>query len=1486
MKSFSSKVLATFLLLLISAASLFAQTDNLCPQNNVPTLPVNCGSSNYDIPQSYSVDNTANVSNTTTCVTTANNRRDGWFQFTATATTSTVTATVNSNTRNLAIAVYNGSCGAMTELGCVNNGGNGATEIVTFATSIGTTYFIRLIRINSGSTNNTIDGDITVSSPITNNNCIGAIPLTPSAVGGACNSICGVTTGATASTPATGCSGTANDDVWYSFTATQLSHVITVDGSSNFDPVIELLSGPCGAMSSLGCADLTNDGGIENLTYNNFTAGVTYYVRVYDSGNNIPGSPDFSICVTTPVIPTCPGSLGGGVVNVGSLPYTSTGRTTTGRGNDFTALNTLVCGNSNYYQGQDEVFIFTPSTSGNISITLTSTSNNVGIMLYNGCPFIGQGGVCVDNSQSSSGNQFMCDNVIAGNTYYLIVDRNSNNGISSYSITITAPTTGLPPGATCANAIPVTLPFTATSQSTLCKGNDYNNSSTGSCASLYESGEDMVYSLTVGGPQCISITLSGTSSNQAGFLLYENCPGSVGANCLGYVGGGNVTGNFSLPNAGTFYIIVDSWDPPSGVSYNINIAAATGAIPNDLPCNATVLPVGVNVNGDNSCSSGALEPAVPSCWSNGAVNTVWFRFTATSTSMIVKTFLGTLSNTQIAAYTGACNSLTQIAPTNSSCNDDISCGSNTVRNSQLTLNGLTIGQTYFVRVDGEDDMTGTFGILVADGTIGLPSIYGQDCSLPLPICQSTIGVANPGFSSYGNFCDFINSANCLSSGERSGSWYTIPINVAGNLEFDIVPNDWLGAPSTTSTDYDFAIWEIGASGLQCNQLNSTNPVRCNYSALGVTGLAGTGNSPGAYPGFNGSYESAIAVNPGEVYLLFVSNYTNSTAGFALNFTGVPDPLNYSAVPSSMTWLGGTNTSWGVSANWGACVIPDCSADAIISSSSINQPVITTNQSVNSVTINPGASLTINPGVTLSVCGDFTNFGQLITLPGSVVKFVGSGMQQISGSLTGANGFANLTMQKPSGTLLINTNIDIKENDSLKTGFFDSNSKDVRIGRNFYNADGSVTHVSPVPAGKYEFFGSVNQNFTNAGTDNIIFNDVEMDQLTNSALILGTGAFNDLQINGTLDLSRGKITTNAKQVYVLNPANGAVSNGNTTSYVEGNLRRALNNNATGIYVFPVGNAARGFQRATINFTSATQIPELLAYFTSWGAIPNGPTSNECTFANYALRPALNNGFWTFQSLSNNTTGSFDMTLNNINYTNASAPGGWTVMKRDPLSTGTWGLDGSCVLTSTIAATQRTSLVGFDADFATAQSASPLPIELLNFEAKVTAEGVLAEWTTATEINNDHFTIERSYDGQNFNAIGTVRGAGNSTQEKYYSFLDNAPGKGIIYYRLKQTDYDGQFTYSQAVAVKINEKVIGINVYPNPTHDVLNFQFEADGGDAIIKVIDMTGRVALEEKKNFKQGVVSSFINLKELANGVYYLTISGEDSTSKAWFIKK
>ena len=100
--------------------------------------------------------------------------------------------------------------------------------------------------------------------------------------------------------------------------------------------------------------------------------------------------------------------------------------------------------------------------------------------------------------------------------------------------------------------------------------------------------------------------------------------------------------------------------------------------------------------------------------------------------------------------------------------------------------------------------------------------------------------------------------------------------------------------------------------------------------------------------------------------------------------------------------------------------------------------------------------------------------------------------------------------------------------------------------------------------------------------------------------------------------------------VLNPATTAVTTGNLSSFIDGFLRRSIGT-ATGNYDFPVGNSAKGYQLASVNFITPASSPfDLLSNFNNWAGVPNGPSSFECMNADYSAFPALNNGYWTINS----------------------------------------------------------------------------------------------------------------------------------------------------------------------------------------------------------------------------------------------------------------
>ncbi len=129
------------------------------------------------------------------------------------------------------------------------------------------------------------------TSPI-NDQCSSAIPLNH---GTTCNPFPGSVAYATESQ--VGCSGTANNDVWYSFTANSNGAAITVNGSTSFDAVYEVFTGNCANLTSLSCVDIGLEGEVESGVVNNLNIGQTYYVRVYDWLNDIPNTMNFGICI-------------------------------------------------------------------------------------------------------------------------------------------------------------------------------------------------------------------------------------------------------------------------------------------------------------------------------------------------------------------------------------------------------------------------------------------------------------------------------------------------------------------------------------------------------------------------------------------------------------------------------------------------------------------------------------------------------------------------------------------------------------------------------------------------------------------------------------------------------------------------------------------------------------------------------------------------------------------------------------------------------------------------------------------------------------------------------------------------------------------------------------------------------------------------------------------------------------------------------------
>lgn len=171
---------------------------------------------------------------------------------------------------------------------------------------------------------------------------------------------------------------------------------------------------------------------------------------------------------------------------------------------------------------------------------------------------------------------------------------------------------------------------------------------------------------------------------------------------------------------------------------------------------------------------------------------------------------------------------------------------------------------------------------------------------------------------------------------------------------------------------------------------------------------------------------------------------------------------------------------------------------------------------------------------------------------------------------------------------------------------------------------------------------------------------------------------------------------------------------------------------------------------------------------------------------------------------------------------------------------------------------------------------LPIELISFDAKNNNSEVELNWITATEKNNNFFSIERSEDAVGFEEILSVKGAGNSNQYKSYTAFDKEPLKSTVsYYRLKQTDFDGKFSYSHIVALNsTNQKEYDFKITPNPSETGVFALTGNIGSDEVteIEVFDITGRRVSE----IQTAESVTVLDLSSFGKGLYFVKIKSND----------
>ncbi|MBI5218071.1 MAG: endonuclease/exonuclease/phosphatase family protein [Bacteroidia bacterium] len=661
-------------------------------------------------------------------------------------------------------------------------------------------------------------------------------------------------------------------------------------------------------------------------------------------------------------------------------------------------------------------------------------------------------------------------------------------------------------------------------------------------------------------------------------------------------------------------------------------------------------------------------------------------------------------------------------------------------------------------------------------------------------------------------------------------------------------------------------WVIGTNGvINCNQVN------CSYNTV-------TPNGSGA-----GGHEIEI-LNGGKL------NMTTN-----MGFT------NFSMTNNTYDFQDGSTVEY--SSSSGTQVIQPSQSgfeysNLLISTDGATKQV----NSSSDLTVKKNLTITggvLDPnGKNIYVGGNWSNYGTNGFSEGTTgtIFFNGTSAQTIS--CPGGENFYKLDFSN-AGTKTLNDNITVASNLTINSGSgaFTANGFDISVGGNWSNY--GTAGFTEGTAGTVTFNGSASQSITCTGDENYYNLNIN-----NSST--GVSLNNDCNVFNLLTLTQGKVTTSSSNYmnvtnnsttsitgYQTDPTLG--SNYTSSPYINGNLKR--NVALTGAYDFPVGSSAN-YELANITLNTGTAgVSDITASFTTpitWTGpnptiVVNGVTET--------IDAYLDAGFWTISP----NTGSFnyDVTLISGGHSNGgTVPGQHTIVKRTTAGPGAWTTYAANHTNSTQSGSgsdpitaKLTAMTSFS-DFTIGRKSSgswpnsALPVELLDFTAKYNTQFKTVDltWYTASEINNDYFTIGHSADGINFEMISRINGAGNSNTLRTYNATDYNPFQKLSYYRLDQVDIDGKTNYSKVLAVEIpaDQNESNFILIDKNQPEIISLE---NTSNVHLDFIDIWGRILYAEDYPIIEKYDVIPIKNNNLPVGVYLIRLSDTENVKVLKYIK-
>ena len=284
------------------------------------------------------------------------------------------------------------------------------------------------------------------------------------------------------------------------------------------------------------------------------------------------------------------------------------------------------------------------------------------------------------------------------------------------------------------------------------------------------------------------------------------------------------------------------------------------------------------------------------------------------------------------------------------------------------------------------------------------------------------------------------------------------------------------------------------------------------------------------------------------------------------------------------------------------------------------------------------------------------------------------------------------------------------------------------------------------------------------------------------------------------------------------------------------------------------------------------------------VVNGPavvTENNTVTPSFTVTDPTNTYTTYMWQVSRNGSLSFtNLGGGTINYTNGTATLNYTIT--NPSSDlNQANADGN--IYRLVVATSKTNLAKPDCIYFNdytlrVASGGPLPIQLSSFDGTYSDGVATLKWQTSQELNNDRFELFRSFDGNNFELAATVAGAGTSYTTKNYSYQDRiASSANSVYYKLKQIDKNGKFSFSSVIKLSLSATTSSFQLFPNPVVNNFTASFTAPRTTtATLLIRNSNGQTVYSKSIDVVKGSNAIPVNNAPLTTGMYYVTIANDD----------